>query len=137
MKTFTKASQFLVLVLTVALTACSMFTPLCFAQKRFVAVAASKAAEFGKCKRPSLIERDFNAVLSKVTSCKVQQTAVETGMIADIVCPPLSGFIGAFAGSKVPAEYQCDPSMTAEAFAKAFEFACRQIPVDVGFNEPL
>lgn len=124
----------LVLAVVLSLTACSVFSPLCFAQKRFVAVAASKAAEVGKCKKPSLIERDFNNLLSKVTSCKAQQQALQTGTIADLVCPPLSGLIGGFASSKVPAEYECDPSVTAEAFAQGFEKACKLIPVDEGFD---
>lgn len=99
---------------------------LCFAQKRFVVAAASQAAVAGKCKKPSAIEKDFNEVLSKVTKCETMQT----GPIADLVCPTLSGFVAGFASSKIPASWECDPSASADVIAKAIEAGCKLIPVD-------
>lgn len=124
----------LVLVLVLSLTACSAFSPICFVQKRFVAVAASKVAEFGKCRRPSIIEKDFNGLLAKVTNCSAQQAAVPTGTIADLVCPHLSGMVGGFVGKQIPASWECDPTISADFIAQAFEKGCKLIPVDSEFD---
>lgn len=119
-----------VFLVAAALTACSSLNPICIVQKRFVSYAAGSLATAGKCKKPSLIEKDFNAIASKVTGCKTSVKQVPTGPIADLVCPPLSKFVGEFAASKLPEAWECDPSVSAEAVAKAFELGCKLIPVD-------
>lgn len=118
------------IALALVLTACST---LCFVQKRFVVAAASKVAEKGKCKKPSVIEKKFNGVLSKITDCD----RLQTGAVADIVCKPLSGFISSIAintdqAKAFLAEAECDPLTSMSAIAEGFEAACRLIPVDDG-----
>lgn len=115
----------LVLVPFILLTGCT-FKPGCIIQDKMVDIASNAIVDKLQCMNRNAVAADMKNLVSGIGLCK----QVETGVIADTICPVLSAAVVLkITNAAIPAEWGC---LATDARARAIEAltsACKQLPV--------
>jgi hypothetical protein len=120
-----KAMMILGLAMLVMLPACNIG---CDVEKAISGGLAGKTAQLLNCRNVANIQRDVNLALSHFNVCTLPAVEHKTGVIANVVCPPLANVATAYVGSKIPADWECDPSSASQTVTMALTTACELLP---------
>lgn len=119
-----KLSLFLVaFAFVVGTTGCIKQKIGCAIEKRAVDTITPALTEGLQCKKPENVRRDVTAVIKKAGLCK-------TGIIADLVCPPLTSWAASKLSEQIPADWECSAVDAKAKVQGILERACKLIPVE-------
>lgn len=119
-------SLFLLLALSLGLSACTSLKPGCIIEDKLTEVATNTITEKLQCVGKSAIQADMKALVGGLGMCKAQQT----GMVADAVCPLLvSTVVMKLKTMAIPSEWQCSAVDAKVFLTEHLTNACKMIPV--------
>jgi len=100
----------------------------CDAPGSVASLVSNAVASSWQCQNPTQVLSDVSNVCAKLGFCTVPPSGTKGGMIANVACPLVVGELQNLAASKVPANWQCNPSLVGENFAMALTALCEQLP---------
>ena len=112
------------------LTACPWDkTPLCDAQKNVSSkFAAAIGTSFG-CKKTDVVEADLNKALEPLKLCEPKAAEVgTTGVLADLVCPPMVKYAIGQGVNLLPKEWECAGGTASDTLEVTLTDLCKKIP---------
>lgn len=81
------------------------------------------------CKRPDLVKLDVSNWMGNKNWCQADNSGVKpVGPIASLLCPFIVGYLRQALLSKVPPQWECDPSLIGKDAASALSSVCSMIP---------
>lgn len=119
----------ILLIAVLLVSGCSWFKPGCFIQDQAVSISTQVVVEQLQCANPEAVQADLKKIISGIGLCK----EVQTGPIAETMCPGLSSEVVKFIASKaIPSEWACSAQEAKDKLANALNDACKKIPVKKG-----
>lgn len=110
-------------VFALGLTGCIKEKIGCAIEKRAIDTITPALSEGLQCQNPAAVRRDVTAVVKKAGLCK-------TGIIADMVCPPITAWASSKLTEQIPADWACQATDAKAKVQGILERACKLIPVE-------
>lgn len=78
-----------------------------------------------ECKNEDAVERDIIGAVKALGLCDMPQSR---GVIAEAICPGVGHAVASIVGSKIPAEWECNPEKAKEGLAAVVTKGCSLLP---------